>query len=137
LNKSEFFIPDAQGAPDKFGRKYHAGKDWFAPGGSSVVAPAVGRIVEVHQAVNFSGQIFGGTVKVQMVNGHVWVFRHVVPHPGLHMGQRVDAGYQVATVARWADNPSSSHCHIEFWMTLAGGYTMENMRDPCQVLKGT
>jgi prophage tail gpP-like protein len=134
FNSSEFLVPDAEGAPDRFGRRYHAAKDWFAPAGTHVFSPSVGRIVEIQKADgDYSGQVFGGVVKVQMPNGNVWVFRHVDP-ADLKVQQRVNAGALIASVARWNDNPSSTHTHIEYWLKLSGGYNLENMRDPCKVL---
>ena len=65
----------------------------------------------------------------------VWVFRHVDPIMAFHVGARVQQGQQIAAVCTWLDNPSSSHTHIEFWKTLAGGYDFENMLDPVKVLK--
>ena len=136
LEKSEFATIDAEGAPDKYGNRHHAAKDWFAPGGAPVRAPAAGVVVEVKQSSGNSGQIFGGVVKLQMPGGQVWVFRHVNPVVILEVGARVGQGGILASVTRWADNPSSSHCHIEFWKTLSGGYVYENMCDPCRIFKG-
>jgi hypothetical protein len=42
----------------------------------------------------------------------------------------VSAGQRLASVVKWADNPKSSHAHIELWKTLGGGYNYENMIDP-------
>jgi hypothetical protein len=136
LERSEFSQADPEGAPDNLGITHHAGKDWFAPGGTAVVAPIDGTIVELRPATGYSGQVFGGTVKVQQANGYVWVFRHTDPVMALRVGAKVQQGEKVAAVARWADNPSSSHCHIEVWKTFAGGYDYENMLDPVKVLKG-
>lgn len=124
---SEFKLADAEGAPANDGRRYHAGKDWFAPGGSPVRAPMAGTVVEAKVRKTNSGQIFGGTVKIQDAEGKVWVFRHVDPK-GVAVGQRVDPGQVVATVTRWRDG--SPHAHIEVWRTLQGGYDYENMLDP-------
>ena len=38
--------------------------------------------------------------------------------------------------AWWADNPKSSHSHIEVWKTLGGGYNVSNMLDPIEVFGG-
>lgn len=97
---SEFKLADAEGAPANDGRRYHAGKDWFAPGGSPVRSPVAGTVVEVKVRKTNTGQIFGGTVKIQDAEGKVWVFRHVDPK-GVAVGQRVDPGQVVATVTRW------------------------------------
>lgn len=129
---SEFGVQDAEGAPANNGARYHAGKDWFAPGGSRVRSPIAGRIVEVRASSGNSGQVFGGTVKVQGNDGKVWVFRHVDPS-NVRVGQRVNAGDQIARVTRWADGPS--HAHIELWKTLGGGYDFENMIDPMRYLR--
>jgi hypothetical protein len=139
LDRSEFAVPDAEGAPSVSGGSYHAAKDWFAPysgqDNSEVVAPVGGTIVEVKPSRGSSGQIFGGVVKLQQDGGVVWVFRHVDPED-LKVGQRVAQSTVIAHVTKWNDRPASSHCHIEVWKTLEGGYKYENMVDPCKVLKG-
>ncbi|MGI8938950.1 MAG: M23 family metallopeptidase, partial [Iamia sp.] len=129
---SEFRVPDAEGAPDNNGKRYHAAKDWFAPPGTAVRAPIAGKVVEVKPSRGNSGQIFGGVVKVQGANGRVWVFRHVDP-TGVKEGQRVDAGDRVAKITNWTGGPD--HVHIEHWKTLGGGYNMGNMLDPMEALK--
>jgi len=129
---SEFALRDAEGAPSASGARYHAGKDWFAPGGSPVRSPIDGTVVEVKASRGNSGQVFGGTVKIQGADGRVWVFRHVDPR-GVAVGQRVGAGQTVATVTPWASGPS--HTHIELWRTFAGGYRYENMIDPMTELR--
>lgn len=129
---SEFSMNDPEGAPDARGGRHHAAKDWFAPAGSAVRAPVDGTIVEVRQSRGNSGQVFGGTVKVEAENGQVWVFRHVDP-ANLRVGQKVDAGTQIARVADWTSGPD--HTHVELWKSLSGGYRYENMIDPMTVLK--
>ncbi len=129
---SEFGNADPEGARDARGGRHHAGKDWFAPAGTAVRAPVDGKIVEVRPSTDRSGQVFGGTVKVEASDGKVWVFRHVDP-ANLRVGQKVDAGTQIARVTDWTGGPD--HTHIELWKTLAGGYKYENMIDPMSVLK--
>ncbi|MEW5855029.1 MAG: peptidoglycan-binding protein [Myxococcota bacterium] len=129
---SEFRVPDAEGAPARNGTRYHAGKDWFAPGGTTVRSPIAGKIVEVRPSSGNSGQVFGGTVKVQGKDGKVWVFRHVNP-ANVRVGQRVDAGDPLARVTNWADGPD--HTHIELWRSFSGGYRYENMIDPMRYLR--
>jgi|SRR5262245_16550241 len=126
---SGFSYVDAEGAPDKKGVRHHAGLDWFAPGGTAVFSPVGGRIVEVKQSRGNSGQIFGGVVKVQDRSGRVFVFRHVNPRR-VKVGQKIQPGVAIAQVTNWADNPKSSHSHVEVWKTLGGGYNYENMIDP-------
>lgn len=125
--RSEFAVLDAEGAPADDGRRYHAGKDWFAPAGSLVRAPVTGTIVEARSRLRATGQTFGGTVKIEDAAGRVWVFRHVDPQ-GVSVGRQVDAGEEVATVSRWRDG--SPHAHLEVWRSLSGGYDFENMLDP-------
>lgn len=129
---SEFAIRDAEGAPNASGAKFHAGKDWFAPGGSAVRSPVDGTVVEVRASRGNTGQVFGGTVKIQGADGRVWVFRHVDP-AGVSVGQRVGSGQTVASVTPWRDGPS--HTHIELWRTFSGGYRFENMIDPMTELR--
>jgi murein DD-endopeptidase MepM/ murein hydrolase activator NlpD len=136
FERSEFYQVDAEGAPDSAGVRHHAGKDWFAPGGTPVVSPVNGTIVELKPSSGDSGQIFGGTVKIEQTDGYVWVFRHVNPVLAYRVGGRIQAGQTIATVVKWADNPSSSHAHIEVWKTLAGGYNFDNMVDPVAYMKG-
>jgi murein DD-endopeptidase MepM/ murein hydrolase activator NlpD len=129
---SEFLIPDPEGAPAKNGKRYHAAKDWFAAGGSPVRAPVAGTIVEAKVRKKRTGQVFGGTVKIEDADGRVWVFRHVDP-AGAEVGQRVEAGQMVARVTDWRDG--ADHAHIELWKTAAGGYALENMLDPMRFLR--
>ena len=133
-DNSEFSLVDAEGAPDKVGVRHHAGKDWFAPGGTLVVAPIAGTLVEVRDSPVETGQVFGGTVKLQQDNGYVWVFRHVHPRAPLKVGARVTQGQGIATVVAWKSG--TPHCHIEVWRTLSGGYEYENMVDPVLFIKG-
>lgn len=128
-SSSEFNVADAEGAHSDEGR-FHAAKDWFAPAGTSVVSPEGGKIVEVRPNKGKSGQVFGGTVKVQAPSGRVYVFRHVAPG-NVKVGQSVKAGQQIAGVAEWTDG--SEHAHIEIWKTLSGGYNKSNMIDPSTV----
>ena len=82
-------VSDPEGMPGQ-GGSYHGAVDWFAPAGAPVRSPINGRVVEVKPSQGSSGQIFGGTVKVQGTNGRVWVFRHVDPaeRPGRPTGHR-------------------------------------------------
>jgi murein DD-endopeptidase MepM/ murein hydrolase activator NlpD len=131
--RSEFGMVDAEGARSKDGKRYHAGKDWFAPAGAGVRAPWAGKVVEVKASRGNSGQVFGGTVKIQRPDGRVFVARHVDPR-GVKVGQRVKPGQLVATVSPWRGG--SPHAHIEIWKTLSGGYRYENMIDPVRVFGG-
>jgi biotin carboxyl carrier protein len=128
---SEFAVRDAEGAPANNGNRYHAGKDWFAPGGTPVRAPVAGEVIEAKPSLNDSGQVFGGTAKIRARDGKVWVFRHVVPK--VRVGERVDAGDGIARVTKWRGGPS--HAHIEVWKTLRGGYDFENMIDPMKYFR--
>jgi murein DD-endopeptidase MepM/ murein hydrolase activator NlpD len=131
--RSEFAVADAQGAPDRNGVKHHAGKDWFAPGRSPVRAPVAGTIVEAKVRPSTSGQVFGGTVKVEARRGKkVWVFRHCDPH-NVKVGQSVNAGQVVARVAPWKDG--APHAHIELWKSRDANYRFEQMEDPMKYLK--
>lgn len=129
---SEFGVSDPEGAPANNGNRYHAGKDWFAPAGTKVRSPIDGRIVEVRPSTGSSGQVFGGTVKVQGKDGKVWVFRHVNP-ADVRVGQNVEAGKTIARVTNWTGGPD--HTHVELWKSLSGGYDFENMIDPMKYLK--
>lgn len=129
---SEFGVPDAEGAPNARGQRFHAGKDWFAPARSAVRSPWAGRIVEVKRSRGNSGQVFGGVVKIERADGVVFVARHVDPR-GLRVGQRVRPGQVVAGVSPWTGG--SPHAHIELWRTLGGGYRYENMIDPASVFR--
>ena len=91
-------------------------------------APIDGTIVEAKKSKGNTGQIFGGTVKIQGPDGKVWVFRHV--DPKVAVGAAVKAGQHVASVTTWKGG--ASHAHIEVWKTFAGGYDFENMLDPSE-----
>ena len=123
---SEFLVPDPEGAPDNAGRTFHAGLDWFAPTGTVVRAPVAGGIIEARPSTTTSGQIFGGTVKIEARDRKVWIFRHVVPNVGV--GDRVSAGQRVAAVSQW--DSGAEHAHIEIRKTNEGGHRIANMLDP-------
>lgn len=129
-----FLVPDPEGMPNTDGRRYHGAVDWFSPAGTPVYAPHAGRVVEASQrreadgAPDISGQVFGGTVKVQDPEGIVWVFRHI--NPLVTVGQHVDEGDPIAKVSQWLDWPGGTHAHHEVWKTLAGGYAIPNAIDP-------
>jgi murein DD-endopeptidase MepM/ murein hydrolase activator NlpD len=123
---SEFAFVEPQGAPDDAGVRHHAGLDWFAPTDTVVRAPVAGRIIEANPSVGTTGQVFGGTAKIEAGDRKVWIFRHVVPSVGV--GDRVSAGQAVAAVSRWDDGPE--HAHIEIRITNEGGHDFENMLDP-------
>jgi murein DD-endopeptidase MepM/ murein hydrolase activator NlpD len=126
LHASEFHVHDAEGAPGAEGN-LHAGYDLFARAGAPVRSPIEGTIVEVKASRGNTGQIFGGTVKVQGADGRVWVFRHVDPK-GVVEGAKVTAGQEIASVTEWTGG--AHHAHIELWKTLEGGYNVSNMEDP-------
>ena len=128
---SEFQLVEDEGAPDATGVKHHAGLDWFAPAGAVVRAPVAGRIIEAKPSTKTSGQIFGGTVKIEAADRKVWIFRHVVP--SLPVGDTVRAGQPVAAVSQWDDGPE--HAHIEIRLTNEGGHRFENMLDPLPFFK--
>lgn len=130
--RSEFAYVDNEGAADRRGVKHHAGKDWFAPGGSPVRAPVAGVIVEAKVRPTTTGQVFGGTVKIEASRGKkVWVFRHC--DPSVREGQAVKAGQVVARVTPWRDG--APHAHIELWKDRNADYRFERMEDPMKYLK--
>ncbi len=128
---SEFMISDAEGARDTDGRRFHGGLDWFAPAGTLVRAPVAGKIIEAKPSTDHTGQVFGGTAKIEAGDGKVWIFRHVAP--SVRVGDRVAAGQPVAGVSRWDDGPE--HTHIEIRKTNAGGHKIPNMLDPLKFFK--
>lgn len=129
---SAFMTADPEGAPGP-GGKYHGAVDWGAPGGTPVVSPVSGTIVEVKPSVGNSGQIYGGVVKVQESGSQrVFVMRHI--DPTITNGATVSAGDKVGTVTDWTG--SYDHIHLEVWKTLAGGYNISNMIDPADVYEG-
>lgn len=120
-----FTLADAQGMnPRPPGR--HGAVDWFAAGDTPVKAARAGKVVEVVPTRGTTGQVFGGTVKVEEQDGTVWVYRHVDPRVGL--GTEVGAAQVIADVTDWRDGPA--HLHMEIWRTLAGGYNFGNAIDP-------
>jgi murein DD-endopeptidase MepM/ murein hydrolase activator NlpD len=128
---SEFKFVEDQGAPDKHGVKHHAGLDWRAPTGAVIRAPVAGKIIEAKRTNDISGQVFGGTVKIEAGDRKVWIFRHVVPN--VQVGDRVRGGQPVAAVSQWLDGPE--HAHIEIRKTNGGGHVFENMLDPLPFFK--
>lgn len=130
---SSYGVPDGpEGADTPNGGNVHGGLDWFAPPGSPVFAPFGGRVVEARRSADTSGQVFGGTVKIQdPASGLVFVARHV--NPDVQVGDTLRAGAPIARVADWQGS-SSDHAHIELWRSLTGGYTTANLLDPFRYL---
>lgn len=131
---SEFSMVDPEGAPAANGTRYHAGYDWMLGANKAVPALVGGTVIEVRPSRGSSGQVYGGTVKIETPDGQVLVFRHVLPT--VRVGQPIRPGQQVAKVVRWRDNPHSSHAHVELWKTAGGGYRYENMIDPLPLIVG-
>jgi murein DD-endopeptidase MepM/ murein hydrolase activator NlpD len=131
--RSEFALVDGEGAPDRKGVRHHAGKDWFAPGKSPVRAPVNGTIIQARVRPTTTGQVFGGTVKIEAARGkRVWVFRHCDPSR-VREGQKVEAGQVVARVTPWRDG--APHAHIEVWKSRDADYRFELMEDPMKFFK--
>lgn len=128
---SEFMFVEGQGAPDQHGVRHHAGLDWFAPPGAVVRAPVAGKVVEANRSSDRTGQVFGGTCKIEARDRKVWIFRHV--QPSVNVGDSVSAGQPVAGISPWDDGPE--HAHIEIRKTNAGGHVFENMLDPLPFFK--
>jgi hypothetical protein len=136
MGRSAFGVVDAEGAPSAAGTRYHGAVDWFAPGGSQVVSPIAGTVIEANRSRGNSGQVYGGTVKVKDATGRTFVFRHV--DPSVQVGANVRAGAPIAGVSAWTGG--SPHAHTEVWRqpTYQGGsgYRYENMIDPATVWGG-
>jgi hypothetical protein len=128
-SKSQFRIPDGpEGVLDTHdGKHYHGAFDWFAPAEHKVMSARTGRVLESRSG-DSSGQVFGGTLKVQMTDSPhcVFTYRHCIP--AHNVGAIVKAGELAALVHPWTDGPT--HIHLEVWKDLHGGYIMDNMIDP-------
>lgn len=141
---SEYWIVDAEGAPGGPGNtKIHAGLDWHDLPLAAVFAPEDGHVVEAHGSDDAGGQVFGGTVRVQVAGetygapaGHIWVFRHI--QPTVATGDVVKAGQMIARIAVWQGmSAAAHHTHIELWRSWQwgqAGYKVSNMIDPLPVL---
>lgn len=123
-----FKVPDPEGARAPDGGRYHGAVDWFAPGGTPVVAPAYGKVIEVRRSAVTTGQVFGGTLKLEELGGYVFVMRHINPRRGLKAGDDVKAREEVGTVTKWRSG--SPHLHLEVWRNAAAGYQLAQMIDP-------
>jgi murein DD-endopeptidase MepM/ murein hydrolase activator NlpD len=97
-----------------------------------VRAPVTGKVLEAKVRPTTTGQVFGGTVKIEAIgNKKVWVFRHC--DPTVNVGQKVDAGEVVARVTPWRDG--APHAHIELWKSRNANYRYEQMEDPMKYFK--
>ncbi|MBZ4417643.1 M23 family metallopeptidase [Myxococcus sp. RHSTA-1-4] len=133
--RSGYNIPDGrEGVPNGKGGYVHGGLDWFARPGTKVRAPQDGKVIQVTHSKKSTGQVFGGTVKVQGKDGKVWVFRHVDPAK-VKVGDKVKAGDTVARVADWKGS-NADHVHVELWKSANGGYNTRNLIDPLKALQG-
>lgn len=87
---------------------HHGGLDVAAPIGTPVRAAADGEVVSAGPA---SG--FGQWVRVRHDDGTVTVYGHVDTYL-VHVGQRVAAGQQIATVGNRGQS-TGPHLHFEAW----------------------
>lgn len=124
-----FTLVDAEGAYANDGTRRHSAVDWFAPGGTAVVAPQAGRVRRAYVTNDTSGAVYGGILEIEQPDGFVWVMRHVDPVAGV--GSAVVPGQLVARVSRW--DGGAPHLHLEIWKSASGGYRHENMIDPASV----
>lgn len=128
---SEFRVVDAEGAPGPGGRKYHAAKDWFAPGGTPVRAPAGSRIREARPSLGDTGQVFGGTVKSRSGTAG--------SGSSATSSRRSVSGTPWSAGSPWRQSPPERTVPrmrtSKLRKTLAGGYNLGNMIDPVTVLR--
>ena len=130
---SEFAISgDNEGAPANNGQRFHAGKDWKAPGHTPVKSPVAGKVIQAKHSNDVTGQVFGGTVKILASDGKVWVMRHT--NPTVSVGEHVTAGERVAKVTAWESG--DPHVHFEVWKTRNNDVQdFENMIDPMKFFR--
>jgi murein DD-endopeptidase MepM/ murein hydrolase activator NlpD len=86
----------------------HGGIDIAAPMGAPIKSAAAGEVISAGPA---SG--FGQWVRVRHDDGSVAVYGHVETYL-VHVGQRVEAGQQIATVGSRGES-TGPHLHFEVW----------------------
>ncbi|MGW0042462.1 M23 family metallopeptidase [Rhodococcus sp. NPDC003348] len=87
---------------------HHGGIDIAAPIGTPIQAAADGEVINAGPA---SG--FGQWVRIRHDDGTVTVYGHVDTY-SVHVGQRVAAGQQIATVGNRGQS-TGPHLHFEAW----------------------
>lgn len=118
---------DAQGMPNgPGGAKVHGGVDMFADGGDPVLSPVTGRVVRAVTGGGVVGQVFGGIIAVEAVEGHAVQMRHV--NPTVPVGAPVAAGDQIATVTAWQSG--WPHAHVEVYKDWPSPYDFRYTIDP-------
>ena len=106
-------ITDSWGDPRENGLRQHHGTDIPAPQGTPVLAAAPGTIEKL-----WTSQAGGTTVYERSAHGGwVYYYAHLAGYaPGLHEGQRVEAGERIAFVGDTGD-AGAGNFHLHFGLT--------------------
>ncbi|MBJ6121293.1 M23 family metallopeptidase [Sphingomonas mollis] len=129
-------VTDSWGDARGGGTRGHRGTDIMAPRGTPVVAAADGRVEKL-----FQSDLGGTTIYIRSADGH-WIhyYAHLAGYaPGLHEGQVVKAGEQIAYVGDTGDaGPGNYHLHFGVQRMHGGeGWWQGEDVNPYPLLAGT
>lgn len=91
--------------------------DWFAPARTAVVSPAAGVVSKLSGHSVAEGLIdgphgpYGLSVYVQSADGSIWYLTHLAQRL-VALGERVQRGELLGTVALWPHNVTPPHVHL-------------------------
>lgn len=87
------------------------GVDLFARPGTEVYAMHSGRVAQIADRHGRTGCVYmaGGFGTGRIIS----VYAHLDVAPGLHVGQKIEAGQVVGRISRAANEP---HLHMEVWL---------------------
>lgn len=93
--------------------RLHEGMDFAAAAGTQVFAAVDGRIKEI----STSDVLYGATITIEHENGVTTVYKFVEPAEGMKVGDSVNRGEVIATIAaaNGVENKDGDHLHFEVY----------------------
>lgn len=91
----------------------HKGMDFSAEAGAEVLAAVDGTVVSIFK----NDQLYGAVITIKHDNGMQTVYKYIDPVETLNVGDKVNRGDVIATVAKatGAENKEGDHLHFEVY----------------------